>query len=78
MTASITSHIQEVINILTGSTKYQGTEGYFCDNAVYPNILHSRTNYQVIPSGGRAFLLVIITSKNARSYATVLIAMFTK
>ena len=30
---------------------YQGSDGYVCDNATYPDLLRSRTNYQVIPSG---------------------------
>ena len=44
---------QGVINILTGNTKYQGIDGCFCDNVVYPeypDILQSRMDYQVIPS----------------------------
>ena len=44
---------QGVINILTGSTKYQGIDGCFCDNVMYteyPGILQSRMDYQVIPS----------------------------
>ena len=35
ITASITS---KFLGILTSSTKYQGLDGYFCDNAVYPEI----------------------------------------
>ena len=33
MTASVTSQSQE---ILTGSNKYKGTDGGFCNNVVYP------------------------------------------
>ena len=39
---------------------YQGINGYFCDNVVYPDILQSHTNYHIIPSKGCAFLLVCI------------------
>ena len=41
MTLSITSQIQAAINILTGSTVYQGIDGYLCDSDVYPDILPS-------------------------------------
>ena len=29
---------QEAIKILTGGTKYQGIDGYFCGNVAYPEI----------------------------------------
>ena len=37
---------------------YKGIDGYFRDNVVYPDILQSRTNYYVIPSGEWTLLLV--------------------
>ena len=49
---------QEVIKILTGNTKYQTIDGYFCEFLQTYLSLQSRTNYQVILSGGWAFLLV--------------------
>ena len=39
ITESITLQFQEAISILTGSTTYQGIDGYLCDNVVYPDIL---------------------------------------
>ena len=42
------------------STMYQGIDEYFCDNVAYPDILYSRTNCQVILSGGWEYLLVNI------------------
>ena len=39
ITGSITSLIHEAINILTGSTVYQGIGRYFCDKVVHPDIL---------------------------------------
>ena len=42
--ASLDITIKVTVNILTGSSTYQGTNGFFCDNIVYPGILRSRTN----------------------------------
>ena len=53
--AIIMSSFQAAINILTGSTKYQGIDGRFCDNVMYHNISQSPTNYQVIPAEGGHF-----------------------
>ena len=36
------------------------TDRYLCDNLVYPDVLHSCMNYQVILSGGWAILLVVL------------------
>ena len=43
------------MKILTGSIKYQGIDGYFCNNVMSPEMLVN-TNYQVISSGGWVFL----------------------
>ena len=37
-TYHILSQFQEAIHLLTGSTKYQGLDGSFCDNVVYPEM----------------------------------------
>ena len=47
--------------LMTGSTMYRVIDGYLCDNVVYPDILQSRTNYQVMPSAGWTFSLVRLT-----------------
>ena len=36
VTVGITSQFQEAINVLTGSTGYQGIDGYVCDKIVHP------------------------------------------
>ena len=49
LTTSITSYTRE---ILTGSTKYQGIDGYFCDNVVYPVHWYTRTTTLSRPEDG--------------------------
>ena len=38
ITASVTLQFQKAIKILTGSAKYQGVDGYLCDNVAYAEI----------------------------------------
>lgn len=50
-------NFEEAVNTLISSNVYQGIDGCFSDNVVYPKIYQSHTKYQVIPSGWWAILL---------------------